>query len=164
MPGGTGISLEQAAIAIEAVEGRGLPQWKAAEIAGISQPSVSEILAGKYRWGEVAKGPVLNALRLEQKRAFQVASFELARKTLMHAEQVLPKASYLQAITGYGILRDKERLDAGEPTEIIGHVTDRRSVESVEALAAALSQVLIARNQTTVPTLEIKAEPQSDLE
>lgn len=140
------ISLEAAALAVEAVEGRGMPQWQAGALAGISQPTVSAILAGNKRWGEACQGPVWNALRLEQKRAFQSASFELARKSLIQAEAKLENASYMQAVTGYAILRDKERLDAGEPTEIIGHIQDRRSVESLEALAEALGQALIARN------------------
>ena len=42
----------------------------------------------------------------------------------------------------YGILRDKERLDAGEPTEIIALHT-RQEIEGLEALAAVLGQTLL---------------------
>lgn len=112
------VTLEQAARAVEAVKGLGYSQKKAAALAGISQSTVSVILSGNYRWGEVANGPVFNELRLYQKKAFQVATFELAKQALEQVEKTLPKASFLQAVTGYGILRDKERLDAGEPTEI----------------------------------------------
>ena len=114
MARGPAITLEQAATVVEAVNGLGYSQLKAGELAGISQPSVSAILNGRYRWGEIAEGPVFNELRLRQKKAFQVATFDLARKALDRAETALPKASFLQAVTGYAILRDKERLDAGE--------------------------------------------------
>jgi hypothetical protein len=42
----------------------------------------------------------------------------------------------------YAILRDKERLDAGEPTEITVSYT-RHEIEGIDALAAALSQTLL---------------------
>lgn len=44
----------------------------------------------------------------------------------------------------YGILRDKERLDAGEPTEITASFT-RHEVSGVDALAQALSTALLER-------------------
>ena len=164
MPGAPGISLEQAAMAVEAVEGRGWTTRMAGAAAAFSSKSVSEILRGKGKWGELVDTPVFRQLRLEQKQIFQVASFELARQSLIHAEQALPKASYLQAVTGYAILRDKERLDAGEPTEIVGHIADRRSIESIESLAAALGQALIARQESNaVSTLVSEAEVIGDL-
>ena len=42
----------------------------------------------------------------------------------------------------YGILRDKERLDAGEPTEITVTYT-RHDISGMDALAQALSQALL---------------------
>ena len=44
----------------------------------------------------------------------------------------------------YGILRDKERLDAGEPTEIVALHT-RQEVEGLDAFAAILGQALLDR-------------------
>ena len=44
----------------------------------------------------------------------------------------------------YGILRQNERLDAGEPTEVV-RITDRKTLESIEALSAALGEALMAR-------------------
>ena len=41
----------------------------------------------------------------------------------------------------YGILRDKERLDAGEPTEIVASYT-RQDLARIDDLAAGLSQTL----------------------
>jgi hypothetical protein len=42
----------------------------------------------------------------------------------------------------YVILRDKERLDAGEPTEIVASLT-RQEVAGIDKLGAALSQTLL---------------------
>jgi hypothetical protein len=68
-----------------------------------------------------------------------VATFELARKALIQAESALPKASFLQAVTGYGILRDKERLDAGEPTEHVAVIV-KAGDDLAERLAARVLQ------------------------
>jgi hypothetical protein len=46
----------------------------------------------------------------------------------------------------YGILRDKERLDAGDPTEITVSYT-RHEVSGVDALAQALSTALLQRRK-----------------
>ena len=160
MPGAPQITFEQAAKAIVAVEEFGYSQKTAAELADISRPSVSDILNGKYRWGELLESPVFNKLRLAQKRAFQVATFELSRKSLIQADSALPKASYLQAVTGYAILRDKERLDAGEPTEISMsyQVTEFRGIDQ---LAEALARSLVSNGQENPnksKEIEVKAE------
>ena len=161
MPGAKGISIAQAGIDVEAVEGRGLLQREAAKLAGISKQSVSEILARKFRWGEYVDKPLFSALRSEQKRAFQVATFELARQSLIRAEESLPKASYLQAVTGYAILRDKERLDAGEPTEIVASVTFE-VIADLDKLAARLAQTLINQADTPDATVKHNAKPTED--
>jgi hypothetical protein len=46
----------------------------------------------------------------------------------------------------YGILRDKERLDAGEPTEIVASYT-RNEIMGLDKLAAALGQALLASSK-----------------
>ena len=112
------ISLEQAARATELVEGLGYTYQQAGAIAGISEHSVGDILNHSYRWGEYCETPVFAELRRQQKKAFQVALFDLTRKSLIQAERMLPKASYYQAVTGAAILMDKERLYAGEPNDI----------------------------------------------
>jgi hypothetical protein len=42
----------------------------------------------------------------------------------------------------YGFLRDKERVDADEPTEIRVNLT-RQEIEGLDALAAILGQTLL---------------------
>ena len=42
----------------------------------------------------------------------------------------------------YGILRDKERLDAGEPTEIVASHS-RVDISGLDKLAAALGETLL---------------------
>jgi hypothetical protein len=49
----------------------------------------------------------------------QAASIKLSQKALQQIEDKIDQASAPQAAMVYGILRDKERLDAGEPTEIL---------------------------------------------
>ena len=149
MPGAKQITLEKAAMAVEAVEGLGYSQRNAAQLTGVSQPSISAILSDKHRWGEMLDGPVFNQLRLQQKKSFQVASFELGRKALIRAEKSLDKASFLQSVTGYAILRDKERLDAGEPTEITATLNLNATV-NLDKLCDALSHALVDSNTVTI--------------
>jgi hypothetical protein len=70
----------------------------------------------------------------------QAASISLSQKALQQIEN--PSAP--QAAMVYGILRDKERLDAGEPTEITASYT-RHEVAGMDALAAVLGQTLLER-------------------
>ena len=72
----------------------------------------------------------------------QAASIKLSQKALQQIENRIDKASAPQAAMVYGILRDKERLDAGEPTEILGSLT-RQEVAGIDKLGAALSQTLL---------------------
>lgn len=69
----------------------------------------------------------------------QAASINLSQKALQQIENRIDKASAPQAAMVYGILRDKERLDAGEPTEIIALHT-RQEIDGLDALAAILGR------------------------
>lgn len=71
----------------------------------------------------------------------QAASIKLSQKALQQIENRIDKASAPQAAMVYEILRDKERLDAGEPTEIVARHT-RVDIAGVDKLAAALGQTL----------------------
>ena len=74
----------------------------------------------------------------------QAASISLSQKALQQIENRIDKASAPQAAMVYGILRDKERLDAGEPTEIVAQLT-RHEFEGLDALAVVLGQTLLDR-------------------
>jgi len=111
------------------------------------ESTVRSILSKRYRWGEVLADPFFGELRREQKKAFQVAALDLARKSLAKAEEKIDNASYLQLVTGYGILRDKERLDAGESTANISlHTTN--DADDLDKVAARASRALLKRRTT----------------
>jgi hypothetical protein len=136
----------------------GYPSTQIGRMLDIAQRTAHDIINLHGNWGEVAERPVFARLRLDQKKHLEATSRMLSAKCLIQVDKTIEKASAYQAAGIYGLLRTHERLDAGEPTEIIGHIQDRRSVESLEALAAALSQTLIARqqDQTTVITEQSK--------
>src|SRR5574337_764266 len=106
MPQGVPTPLDKAAQAIALHEQIG----NAAEVArrlDMSRNTVLDIVSHKARWGEVIEDdPLFKQARAAQKRILQVASMELARKVLARAEEKAPEASFLQLVTGYGILRD----------------------------------------------------------
>ena len=72
----------------------------------------------------------------------QAASIKLSQKALQQIENRIDRASAPQAAMIYCILRDKERLDPGEPNEIVARHT-RVDVSGVENLAAALGETLL---------------------
>ena len=76
----------------------------------------------------------------------QAASINLSQKALQQIENRLDKASAPQAAMVYGVLRDKERLDAGEPNEI--HATySAVEIRGLDSLAASLSQTLLLNDE-----------------
>lgn len=139
-----------------ALSDMGYTRSEVARKVGIPTATAHDILHLHGRWGEIAERPVFIKLRQEQKAHLEATSRLLSAKCLIQVDKTIDKASAYQAAGIYGLLRTHERLDAGEPTSI-SFIDDRRSGESLEALAAALSQMVAqAPNQTTVITEESK--------
>ena len=72
----------------------------------------------------------------------QAASINLSQKRLQQIENRIDKTSAPQAAMVYGFLRDKERVDAGGPTEIRANLT-QQEIEGLDVLAAILGQTLL---------------------
>lgn len=142
--------LPKAALALELREKVGMSESEISEQTGIPKATVHNILSGEHGWDKIANTPVVRQHRAQQNAALEQAARTLAAQSFIRASEALPEASYYQAVIGGATLIDKYRLLAGEPTDVVLHVTDRRSVESVEALAAALSQVLISRQEKAI--------------
>ena len=142
MPRGKRTSTAQAAEA-KALADLGHQGTQIADAMGLPVRTVDDIINGRNGWGEIiANNEAFRKYRTDAKRKMQAASTELAQKALQQIENKLDKASAPQAAMVYGILRDKERLDAGEPTEIIVSYT-RHQISGVDALAQALSTALL---------------------
>jgi hypothetical protein len=104
---------------------------------------VDDIINGRNGWGRIiANDQAFKQYRSDAKRKMQAASVQLSKKALRQIENKIDKASAPQAAMVYGILRDKERLDAGEPTEIVASYT-RNEIMGLDKLAAALGQSLL---------------------
>ena len=69
----------------------------------------------------------------------------MATKAMERAEGKIDQAGFYHLTFGAGIMIDKARLLAGESTQ---NVATRNEVMSLEALAAALSQALLAPKAT----------------
>ena len=147
MPRGRRTPLAVAATAY-AMYDQGEQQSVIAETLDLPHQTVSMILHGHSpRWDTIIKNQDTNAFgehRRLAKQVMQAASIELAKKALVQVEASLDKASALQAATVYGILRDKERLDAGEATQNIAIVA-RVDFENLDALAAKLGHALMPK-------------------
>ena len=120
MPRGKRTSIPQPAQA-KALADIGYQGSQIADATGLPARTVDDIINGRNGWGEIiANNQAFKQFRTQAKRQMQTASLALSQKALQQIENRIDKASAPQAAMVYGILRDKERLDAGEPTEIVG--------------------------------------------
>lgn len=153
MPRGKRTSIPQAAQA-KALADIGYQGTRIADAIGLPVRTVDDIINGRNGWREIiANDQAFKQYRTQAKRQMQAASINLSQKALQQIENRIDKASAPQAAMVYGILRDKERLDAGEPTEIIALHT-RQEIDGLDALAAILGQTLLQRGK------EIDVTPQ----
>ena len=137
MPRGKRTSINQAAHA-KALADIGYQGTQIADAIGLPVRTVDDIINGRNGWREIiANDQAFKRYRTQAKRQMQAASISLSQKALQQIENRIDKASAPQAGTVYGILRDKERLDAGEPTEITASYT-RQEISRMDAFAAAL--------------------------
>jgi hypothetical protein len=114
-----------------------------AEATGLPVRTVDDIINGRNGWGEIiANDQAFKQYRSDAKRKMQAASINLSQKALQQIENRIDKASAPQAAMVYGILRDKERLDAGEPTEITAVYSHAR-IQGLDKLSQLLSQTLL---------------------
>lgn len=113
-----------------------------AAVTGVSATTVSNILNGEFGWGQIAEGPVFQQYRAQQNKALEVAARALAAKAYAHAEEVLPKANFLQSVIGGSTLVDKARLLAGESTENHAHY-HVHEIQGLDRLCERLRRALI---------------------
>ena len=149
MPRGKRTSISTAAQA-KALADIGYQGSQIAEATGLPTRTVDDIINGRMGWGRIiANDQAFKQYRTDAKRKMQAISIQLSQKALQQIENRIDKASAPQAAMVYGILRDKERLDAGEPTEILASLT-RQEVAGIDKLGAALSQTLLSGKEIDV--------------
>ena len=124
--------------------------------------TVLDIQRRKGHWLQDVAKPVFAEWRQRTKREIMGRSTELAVKLLKHAEEKLEETSPYQAVGMYGILRTHDRLDAGEPTEIVA-TYNLHAIEGIDRLASILSQSLLSSNDVPRETIEIKAEQKQEV-
>ena len=100
--------------------------------------TITDIIIGRNGWAERLKDPSWGKYRSARKRQLQAASLELSSRLLDHASLNLEVTSPYQAVGMYGIIRDKERLDAGEATQNVELHTKGEVVASEATLAALM--------------------------
>ena len=142
MPRGKRTSLPQAAQA-KALADIGYQGTQIADAVGLPARTVDDIINGRNGWREIiANDQAFKQYRTDAKRKMQAASIKLSQKALQQIENRIDKASAPQAAMVYGILRDKERLDAGEPTEITA-VYSHAQIQGLDKLSQLLSSTLL---------------------
>jgi Ribonuclease G/E len=142
MPRGKRTSIPEAARA-KALADIGYQATQIADATGLPTRTVDDIINGRNGWREIiANDQAFKQYRTDAKRKMQAASIKLSQKALQQIENRIDKASAPQAAMVYGILRDKERLDAGEPTEITA-VYSHAQIQGLDKLSQLLSQTLL---------------------
>jgi hypothetical protein len=146
MARGRRVDKVKAATALELREKLGHSERQIATEVGLPASTIHTILSKAHGWDQIADEPVFRQHRAQQNRALEQAARSMAAKAMERAEGKIDEAGFYHLTLGAGIMIDKARLLAGESTENIAlQINDRRAVESLEALAAALSQSLITR-------------------
>ena len=103
--------------------------------------TITDIIIGRNGWAERLKDPSWGKYRSARKRQLQAASLELSTRLLDHASLNFKVTSPYQAVGMYGIIRDKERLDAGEATQNVELHTKGEVVASEATLAALMASM-----------------------
>ena len=124
----------------------GVPHQLIQQQTGLPHGTVSEII---YRttplWAKLHDTEAFRQVRQEQKRVLQAALIEITRQAAVQIERTLPDASARDAAVVLGIVSDKERLIAGEPTEHIAIMAQHELI-ALDALAQRLSVELLRRS------------------
>jgi hypothetical protein len=148
MSHGKKTALPLAAAALEFMEaGHTAPQ--VADMLKLTVETVTNIFHGRHGWDRLHNDPEFLKYRQVAKRQMQAATSEIAKSALLQIARKLPQASAASATYVYGILRDKERLDAGEATQHIAIVT-RHEIANLDKLAEILAQSLL-ESKTDLP-------------
>lgn len=138
------IPTHKAARAFELVA-QGYSRQDAANMTGVSRPTVADMVRRKGHWLQDVETPVFLEWRRRIKRDIQGQANELAVKLLAHADKNLEKTSPYQAVGMYGILRTHDRLDAGESTENVA-VIHKAEAGGLDRLADRLAERLLGLN------------------
>jgi len=137
----------KAATALELSEKLGHSERQIAREVGLPASTVHTILSKANGWGEIADEPVFRQHRAQQNKALEQAARSIAAKAMAKAEGKIDEAGFYHLTLGAGIMIDKARLLAGESTENIA-IQSRNDIIGLEALATALSEVLLARQSS----------------
>jgi hypothetical protein len=127
-----------------------------AQTLDVPKSTAHDGLRGSHGWGDLKDTSAFKQRRAEIKQALQAASLEIARQALAQIERKLPDASARDAAIVYGVMRDRERLDAGEPTEHIA-VLSRHELIGLDQLAQRLSVELVRRSHEAIIALDGKS-------
>ena len=120
-----------------------------ARLTGLAPSTVSGIIHGHNRWGEISDSPVAGALRSEQQKILESgyrASSALLLERALDPDK-LDKASTYQLMIASKISLDASRLLAGQSTENIS-IQSKVELSGLDQLCAALSQTLVLADQT----------------
>ena len=122
----------------------------------MAEATVRDILSGRNGWARIHDIPWFKEYREIQKQTIHTAIIELQKSALAQIAKGIAKSSAAQATYSFGVLYDKQRLSAGEATEIHEVIT-RDKVESLEDLNAKLA-VAVAHRILAAKVIEVEPE------
>ncbi len=139
----------------------GIPVSDISDETGLPIRTIYGILSGEHKWREILDNDErFRQYKEETTKALQISSWELAKKSFIHADKKLPDASYAQAVFGGAILIDKARLLAGEATEIHEVLTKQRWDKQTDELVALYAE--IGRRRQAEKVIEVEKTPESE--
>jgi len=84
----------------------------------MAEATVRDIFSGKNGWDQIHNLPWFKEYREIQKQTIHASIIELQKGALAQIAKGIAKSSAAQATYTFGVLYDKQRLSAGESTEI----------------------------------------------
>ena len=141
------IGLEIAGMA-QGMKDCGVAVQEIADAVGLSTNTVNNIIHNRGRWSDLYKDQGVFA------KYRQLIKMRMNSKALTYADRMLDSidaardtGNVSQRAVAYGILRQHERLDAGEATSHVA-VIHKTDLEALDRLARRLADGLVAGTKT----------------
>jgi len=133
----------------KALHDAGFKMGEIVDATGIPQRTIYDIVNLKGKWADICQdNEIFRTYRDEVKKVIQTGSLELAKQCLNQIEVKLPQASAAQAAVVFGILHDKERIQAGESNLNIA-VVHKHELADREQVLERVAGLLANKDEAT---------------
>ena len=153
MARGRRTELEKAVAATVLHEELGCSSREIGRRLDMAEATVRDIFSGKNGWDQIHSLPWFKEYREIQKQTIHASILELQKSALVQIAKGMEKSSAAQATYTFGVLYDKQKLSAGEATEIVEVITREKwekQTDELVMLYAEIGRRRLAENEVVV--------------